>query len=90
MSRVPEFPRLWQLRPRLLGASCSGLAALLALVVMFTCSALLARAESATGAADVILTHGKVYTVNQAQPWAEAVAIKDGKIVAGGQVQRHA
>ena len=35
-------------------------------------------------AADVIITHGKVYTVNPAQPWAEAVAVKDGKIIAVG------
>jgi len=29
--------------------------------------------------ADVIYTNGKIYTVNEKQPWAEAVAIKDGK-----------
>jgi predicted amidohydrolase YtcJ len=32
-------------------------------------------------AADLVLTHGRIYTVNQAQPWAEAVAIKDGRFV---------
>src|SRR5271169_4240018 len=44
------------------------------------------RAEAQSGAtvADVIVVHGKLYTVNPAQPWAEAVAIKDGKIVAVG------
>ena len=31
--------------------------------------------------ADLILTNGKVYTVNPAQPWADAVAVRDGKIV---------
>ena len=30
--------------------------------------------------ADKVFTHAKVYTVNEKQPWAEAVAIKDGKI----------
>ncbi|MGI9331199.1 MAG: amidohydrolase, partial [Gammaproteobacteria bacterium] len=35
----------------------------------------------AMDAADVVFTNGKVYTVNDAQPWAEAVAIKDNKIV---------
>ena len=34
--------------------------------------------------ADVIISHGKVYTVNPAQPWAQAVAVKDGKIIAVG------
>ena len=29
--------------------------------------------------ADTIYINGKIYTVNDAQPWAEAVAIKDGK-----------
>lgn len=34
--------------------------------------------------ADLILTNARVYTVEDRQPWAEAVAIKDGKIVAVG------
>jgi hypothetical protein len=34
--------------------------------------------------ADTVLLHGKVYTENAAQPWAEAVAIKDGRIEAVG------
>jgi predicted amidohydrolase YtcJ len=34
--------------------------------------------------ADTILTNARVYTVEDKQPWAEAVAIKDGKIVAVG------
>jgi hypothetical protein len=31
--------------------------------------------------ADLILQNGKIYTVNEAQPWAEAIAIKNGQIV---------
>ena len=31
--------------------------------------------------ADTVYTNGKFYTVNEAQPWAEAVAIKDGRFV---------
>jgi len=31
--------------------------------------------------ADYVLTNGKVYTVNEKQPWAEAVAVQDNKIV---------
>jgi len=35
-------------------------------------------------AADTVYTNGKIYTVNQAQPWAEAVAIKDGRFLVVG------
>jgi len=41
---------------------------------------------------DTIYLNGKIYTVNEAQPWAEAVAIKDGKFVAVGSnvdVKKH-
>ena len=31
--------------------------------------------------ADYVFTNGKIYTVNQKQPWAEAVAVKANKIV---------
>ena len=41
--------------------------------------------------ADVVYTNGRIYTVNEAQPWAEAVAIKDRRFVAvgaAGEVER--
>ena len=34
--------------------------------------------------ADAIFTNGKVYTVDESQPWVEAFAIKDGKFMAIG------
>ena len=34
--------------------------------------------------ADVVYLNGRIYTVNENQPWAEAVAIKDGKFIAVG------
>jgi predicted amidohydrolase YtcJ len=34
--------------------------------------------------ADTVYTNGKIYTVNEVQPWAEAVAIKDGKFLIVG------
>ncbi len=34
--------------------------------------------------ADIIVVHGRVYTENSKQPWAQAVAIRGGKIVAVG------
>jgi predicted amidohydrolase YtcJ len=40
--------------------------------------------KAAVVAADRIYTNARVYTVNKAQPWAEAVAVKDGKIMAVG------
>ena len=42
---------------------------------------LLVRAE----APDTIYTNGKIYTVSEKQPWAEAVAIKDGKFIVVGK-----
>jgi hypothetical protein len=39
-----------------------------------------AKAQSA----DTVYTNGKIYTVNEKQPWAEAVAIKDGKFLVVG------
>ena len=39
---------------------------------------------STTIFADVVYTNGNIYTVNEDKPWAEAVAIKDGKLVVVG------
>lgn len=33
---------------------------------------------------DTVLLHARIYTVNSKQPWAEALAIKDGNIIAVG------
>jgi len=52
---------------------------LVILVVIAGCSG-----EPALDHADVIYTNGRIYTVNEAQPWVEAVAIKDGKFLAVG------
>lgn len=43
-----------------------------------------ALAQTQHTVADTIILHGKIYTVNPRQPWAEAVAIRDGKIIAVG------
>jgi hypothetical protein len=34
--------------------------------------------------ADTILLHGRIYTVNPKLPWAQALAIRDGKLIAVG------
>jgi predicted amidohydrolase YtcJ len=39
------------------------------------------------GAADIVFTNGKIYTVNNEEPFAEAVAVKDGKFVEVGSAR---
>ena len=34
--------------------------------------------------ADLIVVNARIYTVNEKQPWAEAMAVRDGKILAVG------
>ena len=54
---------------------------LLTIAMSFT----LACAQQPSGdVADTVYTNGRIYTVNEAQPWAEAVAIKDGKFLVVG------
>jgi len=36
------------------------------------------------GAADLVFRNGRIYTVNPNQPWAEAVAVKEGRLVRVG------
>src|SRR5437588_1962185 len=43
-----------------------------------------ARGSRPAGPADIVITNAKVYTVNVAQPWAEAIAIRGAKISAVG------
>ncbi len=52
--------------------------AILLLCVCISCN------QEAKETADTIYTNGKIYTVNEAQPWAEAIAIKDGKFMKVG------
>ena len=51
---------------------------LLAFTLAFGCT------QAPKETADTIYTNGKIYTVNEAQPWVEAVAIKDGKFMKVG------
>jgi hypothetical protein len=41
-------------------------------------------ATEANDAADTVYINGRIYTVNEVQPWAEAVAIKDDKFLVVG------
>jgi len=55
-------------------------------IPMLLCAALMARAQGGLAEpADIIVVHGRVYTENPQQPWAQAVAIHHGKIVAVGE-----
>jgi hypothetical protein len=55
---------------------------ILASLCLCLCSG--ALGQSGPQAADAILIHGRVYTVDAKHPWAEAVAIRNGKILAVG------
>ena len=43
-----------------------------------------AAAQTSSQAADVIITNARIYTLNPQQKWAEAIAIRGGKIVGVG------
>ena len=57
------------------------------LVIILALSLAAASARKPIPIADTIIVRGKVYTGNPAQPWATAVAIREGKIVAVGDEQ---
>jgi len=52
-------------------------------LVLTLCCAFLSAAGQVP-AADTVLLNARIYTVNPKQPWAEALAIRDGKILAVG------
>jgi len=58
-------------------------AQVLRLIVVLTVS-ISALAQSRQ-VADIILTNGRIYTLNAQSPWAEAVAIAGGKVIAVGK-----
>src|SRR5882762_6424495 len=61
------------------------LRAVLQTLPLLLVAALISQAQSRIIApADIIVLHGRVYTENPQQPWAQAVAIYRGKIVAVG------
>ena len=43
--------------------------------------------DTNNAAADTVYTNGRIYTVDEAQPWVEAVAIKDGRFIAVGSTE---
>ncbi len=55
-------------------------AGLISIFILFSAFSAVAHAQTA----DSVYINGKIYTVNEDQPWVEAVAIKDGKFIAVG------
>jgi len=61
------------------------LRAVLQTLPLLLCAASISRAQGRiVEPADIIVLHGRAYTENPQQPWAQAVAIYRGKIVAVG------
>jgi predicted amidohydrolase YtcJ len=60
------------------------LATALAFTTALAFSFTVSLASGPTPVADTIIAHGNVYTGNREQPWAQAIAIQDGKIIAVG------
>lgn len=48
------------------------------------------KSEPPPVAADLLLTNARVYTVDAARPWAQSVALRDGRIVAVGDAAQTA
>lgn len=53
----------------------------------FAASSLPSDAAASNSPADIVYTNGKIYTVDTKQPWAEAVAITNGKFIAVGSLK---
>lgn len=61
-------------------------------ITVFLVFALIVVTYGAQEGAEMALINGKIYTVDDANPWAEAVAVRDGKIIAIGSnsdIQRY-
>ncbi|GGZ90009.1 amidohydrolase [Algibacter mikhailovii] len=54
------------------------------IIIIFISTLLLSCQNEIKEKADYIYINGKIYTVNESQPWAEAIAIKDGKFIKVG------
>ena len=57
---------------------------ILVLGLLGSCAGRQTAETTATHGADVVYTNGRIYTVNEGQPWASAVAIKDGRFTVVG------
>lgn len=53
-------------------------------IILLAFASSVLSAQRAANIADVVVVHARVYTVDSRRPWAEALAIRDGKILAVG------
>ena len=53
-------------------------------LLLLSAGASLAATQDNQQSADTLVLHGRIYTVDSSHPWAEALAIRDGKILAVG------
>ena len=54
------------------------------LFLLLLCPPVRSWGQSPSAKADTVIVNARIYTVNPKQPWAEALAIGDGKILAVG------
>jgi predicted amidohydrolase YtcJ len=52
--------------------------------VFAICKEAIAQESARVAPAEILIVHGKIYTLDSKKPWAEAIAIRKGKIVAVG------
>jgi predicted amidohydrolase YtcJ len=55
------------------------------LILMLALASSFSSAQNPPAAADVVVRHGRIYTVDAKHPWAEAIAIRGEKILAVGR-----
>lgn len=60
------------------------IAASMILACVAACAGRQRPASSTEVTADAAFLNGRIYTVDEAQPWVEAVAVKDGRFIAVG------
>src|SRR3984893_6646527 len=56
----------------------------LGVAILLVATAMASGPSAMAPVADLIVVHGKIYTMNAKHPWAQAVAVRSGKIVAVG------
>ena len=61
-----------------------GLKIFLTILALFWLASIIGAQISKPKSADAVVVNARIYTVNTAQPWAEAVAVRAGKIAAVG------
>ena len=58
--------------------------AFLQALLLFFCAATAVVAQKSQSPAETIVLHGKLYTLDDKNPWAQALAIRGDKIIAVG------